>query len=271
MSLARIGLFGLLCQFMYSAPVLAQVPSGLHARYDMFAADLPVADIDTGFRIGPRDYRMTLSYRTTGLVGFLYRAHQATIVTGGWNGSRPEPVRFFGEGALRGEQRVTDIEYTAGRPVVRQLVPPNANEREPVPEALQIGSLDTLSSLIDLLRTVGTTGSCELTVHTFDGRRATEIEAHTVGEETLPPTRRSIFSGRALRCDFAGRLLAGFKFGDDRAREGRPLHGSAWIAPAVPGGPPMPVRMRFETRWFGDATMYLTSVAPGLDSAASSQ
>jgi hypothetical protein len=271
MLVSRIGLIGLFCQSIGCVAALAQAPSAVHARYEMFAADLPVAQVDAGFSIGPRDYRMNMAYHTTGLVGFFYRAHQAATVTGGWNGPRPVPVRFFGEGALRGDQRVTDIEYAQGRPLIRQLVPPNLNEREPVPEALQAGSIDTLSALVDLIRTVTATGSCELTVHTFDGRRATEIEAHTVGEETLPPVRRSVFSGRALRCDFAGRLLAGFKFGDDRVREGRPLHGSAWIAPAVPGGPKLPVRMQFETRWFGDATMYLTSSGPGADLEASDQ
>jgi hypothetical protein len=98
-------------------------------------------------------------------------------------------------------------------------------------------------------------------VHTYDGRRATEVEAHSVGEETLDSTKRSIFAGRALRCDFAGRMLAGFKF-DDRPSDLKPLHGSAWLAPVVPGAPPLPVRMRFETRWFGDATMYLVHAEP---------
>jgi hypothetical protein len=60
-------------------------------------------------------------------------------------------------------------------------------------------------------------------------------------------------------------MLAGFKFDDDRGRDSKPMHGSAWLAPVVAGGPPLPVRMVFETRWFGDATMYMTAVGPGAD------
>jgi len=40
------------------------------------------------------------------------------------------------------------------------------------------------------------------------------------------------------------------------------LHGSAWLAPFLPGTPALPVRISFQTRWFGVATMYLTSAAP---------
>jgi hypothetical protein len=58
-------------------------------------------------------------------------------------------------------------------------------------------------------------------------------------------------------------MLAGFKFDDDRARDGKPMHGSAWLAPVVAGSSPLPVRMTFETRWFGDAVMYLTGIGPG--------
>jgi hypothetical protein len=55
-------------------------------------------------------------------------------------------------------------------------------------------------------------------------------------------------------------MLSGFKFGDDRERDSKPMHGSAWLAPTTPGGAPVPVRMTFETRWFGNATMYLINV-----------
>ena len=43
---------------------------------------------------------------------------------------------------------------------------------------------------------------------------------------------------------------------------GRPViersSGSAWMAPVLPGAPSLPVRIAFQTRWFGWATMYLT-------------
>lgn len=253
----------ILIGLIWQSAAMAQTPASLHATYETYAAGLEVADVDAGFSIGRWTYQMSLAYHTTGMVGFFYRGHQLATVTGNWHDMNPSPSRFSGAGVWRGEPRLADIEYEQGKPLIRQLQPPNEKEREPVPEALQANSIDTLSALADLMHLVAATGRCELTVHTYDGRRAVEIAAHTVGEETLEPTERSSFSGKALRCDFAGHLLAGFQFGDDHTKESRPLHGSAWLAAVVPGAPPLPVRMTFETRWFGDATMYLTGAGPG--------
>jgi hypothetical protein len=230
------------------------------ASYDTYAAGLNVAEVEAGFVIGPWSYQMRLAYHTTGLAGLLFSGHQVSQVDGTWRANAPMPHSYAGEGVWRSRQRTTRIDYQDGRPLVRALAPPNEDERETVPEALRANSIDTLSALVELVRRVADTGRCDSVARTYDGRRAVEIVATTAGEEVLAPTSRSSFSGPALRCDFAGRLLAGFLHTDDRACESKPLHGSAWLARVVPGGAPLPVRMAFETRWFGDATMYLRSI-----------
>jgi len=244
---------------------LAQAPVSVHASYTTYAAGLEVADVDAGVSIGPRDYRMSLAYRTTGMAGFFVRGHQYDSVQGTWRGIRAAPERYVGQGAWHGTERLADIAYEHGQPRVRQLSPPDEDPREPVPDSLRANSIDALSALIELIRTVSSTGRCDTAVRTYDGRRAVEIEAHTIGQEVLEPSSRSNFAGKALRCNFSGHMVAGFKVGGDRARESKPLHGSAWLAPVVAGGPPLPVRMSFQTRWFGDATMELTGVRAGED------
>jgi hypothetical protein len=253
-------LFGLL-----PGTAVAQAPLSLHASYATYAAGIQIASVETGLGFGPHSYQMDLGFRTDGVVGVLFSGHQMDRVTGVFSGRQSVPHHFLGEGVWRGVDRRTEIDYQQGRPLIRQLLPPNEAEREPVPEPLQANAMDPLSALVQLIRVAADTGGCEISIRTFDGKRAVAIEAHTVGEEVLEPTARSSFAGKALRCDFSGRLLAGFKFDDDRARDGKPMHGSAWLAPVLSGGPPMPVRMAFETRWFGDATMYLTSIAPVAD------
>jgi hypothetical protein len=221
-----------------------------------------VANVEVGFGFGPWSYQVRLAYRTVGLAGFFWEGHQLNTVTGSWTDQHSTPHQYSGEGIWRGLHRSTLIDYRQGQPRIRTLVPPNEAEREPVPSDLQTNTVDTLSALAELMRHVAATGTCDGTVHTYDGRRATEAASHTAGFESLPPTDRSMFSGNALRCNFEEHVLAGFITGDDEMQR-RPLNGSAWLAQVVPGAMPLPVRLTLETRWFGDATLYLTQAGPG--------
>ena len=131
-----------------------------------------------------------------------------------------------------------------------------------MPPALLPGTLDPLSVMVGLLRVVADTGRCEGTARGFDGRRVVAYRAATAGEEVLPPTPRSVFSGRALRCDIVNEVVAGFRTGEDRASDAGSRRATVWLAPVLPGGWRLPVRVTAETRLVGDATIYLTRTAP---------
>ncbi len=241
---------------------VAQAPLAARTTYESFAAGISISQVEASFSFTPWSYKMDLRYRTTGMIGFLFKGNQSDQVEGSWRGNAAIPSHFSGAGHWHGDDRRAEIDYRGGHPVVQVLIPPNAEEREPVPEALLPGTIDTMSALAQLVRVVNATGRCDTSAKTFDGRRAVDIQAYTVGEEVLEPTSRSSFYGPALRCDFKGVLTAGFRFGDDHAKASRPRGGSAWFA-RVPGAPALlPVRMSFETDWFGDAVMYLTGVGP---------
>ena len=229
----------------------------VQARYAAYAAGLNVINLDAGFDITPSAYRVQIVYRTAGTFGFMVRGQQDTTVQGQFVADRAVPQRFYSAGVMRGQQRLTVIDYAGGQPIVRQLVPPTGNEREPVPAELQRGTIDTLSAMAQLVRQVNETGRCEGRVTTFDGRRLAELTARTVGTDSLAPSSMTSFTGNALHCDFEGRQLGGFMLDEGREQLQRPQHGSAWFAAITPGGQKIPVRISFHTRWFGDATMYL--------------
>jgi len=241
------------------SPAASAQVAQVNLAYDTYAAGIEVMQMRVFFGLGPWNYRINVDYHTTGLVGLLYRGQQVNTVRGTWQGDTAAPVEFFGEGVWRGHRRRTVIEYQHdGLPQVRELEPPQETEREPVPAELQRHTVDTLSALAQLLRHVQQDHACETEVHTYDGRRLLDVLAHTGGPEQLDSSGRSSFSGEALRCDFEGRELAGFLLGEDDPEHRRPLHGSAWLAPLSPNAPLLPVRIAFQTRWFGLATMYLT-------------
>lgn len=251
-------LLGLL--LLIPTPAPAQDAPELNATYEMYAGGLHVAEVSASFSLTPTQYAIRLAYHTTGLVSLFRHGYQMNRVDGVWNRNLPQPEQFEGSGVWGGDDNATLIDYVNGQPVIERLVSPPADKREPVPPALQANSVDSLSALALLIHRVQTTGRCEASVHTFDGRRASEISARTVGEEILEPSSLSMFTGRAVRCDFVGQMLAGFL---DRSgpADRTPLHGSAWLATVIAGAPPVPVRMDFETRWFGEAHMYLTQLA----------
>lgn len=228
-------------------------------KYAAYNTGLHVIDLEAHIAISPDAYRIDVAYHLTGVVGAIIHGDSKTTVDGRFDRGEAEPRELFSTGHLRGQPRVTQIDWRDGNPVISQLQPPVETERDPVPADAQAHTIDTLSAMATLIYKVSTTGRCEGATHTFDGRRLAEISAHTVGEEVLPQTDRSSFHGTALRCDFDGRQLAGFVKDEDQAALRRPQHGSAWFARLTPGGPIVPVRMMFETRLFGPATMYMTA------------
>ncbi len=240
-----------------TTPASAQV-TRVRLSYDAYAAGIEVMQMQASFGLGPWNYHINVDYHTTGLVSLFYSGRQVNSVRGIWRDEQAAPLEFFGEGVWRGQTRRTLIDYDHGLPLVRELQPAQETEREKVPIELQMHTMDTLSALAQLMRKVGRERSCETEVRTYDGRRVLDVVARTGGTDSLEPTGRSTFSGPTLRCDFEGRELAGFLIGENDSEHRRPLHGSAWLALLLPDSPALPVRIAFETRWFGTATMYLT-------------
>ena len=262
----------IVCFLCLGWPALAEPPRpqavpaaepGAHMDYQVYMHGLRIARISAGLELRADTYRIEVAYRTVGLIGWLFRGQQLDIAEGRFGGALPEPSRFHGVGLWRGVPRHVLIEYAEHQPVVRDLDPPNEGEREPVPAALQANTMDPLSAMVFLIRHVVDTGRCDGMVNTFDGRRAVRLTAHTVGETELMPNSRSSFRGRALRCDFEGRLLAGYRLDSPAEDRGKLRHGTAWLAAVVPNAPLLPVRIDLEATSFGDASVYLIAAGPG--------
>jgi hypothetical protein len=235
-------------------------PPPIHVTYSAYAHGFNVIDLDATLVIAPARYKVELNFALVGVLGVVLHADGKTVVSGRFAGTHAQPEELYSAGHFRGDPRVTQVVWRGGNPQILQLQPPNDTERDPVPVAMQVNTIDTLSAMAALIHQVSESGKCDGYDRTFDGRRLSEISAHTVGEETLDPTSRSAFRGTALRCNFEGKQLAGFRRDQDQEELSRVQHGSAWFARVQPGEPPVPVRVEFETPQFGQTTMYLTGV-----------
>ena len=255
----------LLITLLRHDPAAAQsggAPATVHLSYTGTALGLDVMKLRAAVSMDGVGYQIGTSFQTSGLLSAFVRGEQRSAVWGAWQGGQPAPQRFWSWGYLRGQLRETLIDYNKSRPVVRTLTPPVAGEREEVPEQSRGGTIDTLSAIAFLIRRVADTGTCDGDTHVFDGRRLTDISARTVGEVVPARGEAGPYQGETLRCDFTGRELAGFKL-DDSDWQRQPHDGTAWLARPVQGGPPVPVRLTFDTRWVGRITLVLTDAGPG--------
>ena len=229
--------------------------------YDGYAHGLIALKLSATLSMTNAAYTGRLTMRTAGMVAWLVHMDNDSQVEGKFAGDQAVPESFASTGNLRGTERITHMTYQNGTPHIDVLSPPVEQERTAVPPANTAATMDTLSAMAQLMRMAGERGTCDGTAKLFDGRRLTALTAHTVGEEMLPVSGKSPYAGKTLRCDFEGTRLAGFVRSDSEAQQRQPRHGTAWLAPLVPGAPPVPVRVMFENKLLGQMTMYLTSVS----------
>ncbi len=259
LALAALGRTWLACVPAVAQP--AQPAPALHLSYALYSHGLHIMDVEADLTLTDNSYRISLHDRTTGLVGLLVRSDVTSIADGRFDGTQARPYGFSSSGRSRGVRRVVRIAYPGGDPQVLELAPIDA-DRDPVAAPAAARSIDSLSAVVSLVRSVARTGRCDGETRLFDGLRLSTLQARTIGEQTLPVDERSPFAGPALRCDVVGRQIGGFLHDADEAQKRRPQQGSAWLAAPFPGAPPLPVRVVFEPPRFGNATLFLTRAAP---------
>jgi hypothetical protein len=243
-----------------SLPALARAEP-LRVVYGVQAAGVQVMRVEVVFDLsGPSGYRIDSSFRFTGVAGWFASGQQASRVEGAWSGAAARPSRFTGDGIWRGTPRQVVLDYPGGQPSLSLLNPPTDPDRQEVPPELRRNTIDSLSALAQLTRTLTVTGRCEGQAAIFDGRRRADFTARTLSRDILPPWR-SAWSGEAIRCGFTARQLAGFRH-DDGAEAREPQEGIAWMASPRPGDPIIPVRVEMPGRWLGRLYGYLLEVGP---------
>lgn len=234
----------------------------VHAEldFDAYSSIFNVARVDADVNLDGNGYGLQVHYYTTGLYGALVSGNQLLTARGTWTRDGVQPEAFRADGVARGRKRHVVIGYAGATPVVQALDTSDDREREPVPPALTMHTEDTLSAMALLVRHLAVTGRCDGNTTIFDGRRVIALTARMAGTQQLAPVHGSAYAGPALRCDFEGRQIAGFL--RDQDRHAGPKRASAWLASIVPGGPALPVRVAFDSPWFGEVTLYLIRVTP---------
>ncbi len=235
-------------------------PSAASARELRFRYDVTVlggvslGEIEMTSLLDRAGYRIeirTRPYRAAQLVG---AAEQSGKVEGRWGRGGPEPRLYTANGSWRGRTYVSEMHYPRGVPTIRRQEPSN-EDREAVPPELIRGTVDSLSGVAGMLKKVAESEACDGSTAIYDGRRRSV--AVMTSSAKVQVADQGPLNGRALRCGFSVRTIAGFRHDDDREAAMRPLKGSVLIALREGGEFPVPVRFEVETRWFGTVAVQL--------------
>ena len=243
-----------------AAPDTAPADLPLALGYKIYAGGLHVFSFESTVAMAPARYQMALDLRTDGWLDWLWSFSIAARTQGRVGPEGLLPQRFRTESLWRDNQRWVEIAYDAeGRPSAEVEPPPEEDERDPVPEADRIGTVDPLTAALVLVDRLMRTDSCEGEATIFDGRRSFDASTAHLGEKELTASDIAPYGGPAVACRLSVRPDKGFWKNPDYPPE--PQEVTVFLKRVVPGGPPVPVRIEADTR-FGGVRAHLISAAP---------
>jgi hypothetical protein len=210
--------------------------------YAVYFGAVETIAIETRLALSDVGYQISLRGHTTGMLDWLLD-WRMDAETRGSLATGLQPERHLAEVHQHGRLREVALRFAHDGAIDATVAPsPEADDREPVPPALRRGALDPMSAVLLLART-----GCGRTVPVFDGRRRYDLEMADGGAVVLQPGEHGPYGGAARLCEFRFKPIAGYQ--KDGARDAA-RHYRGWLASALPGFPPVPVRVEAEG-WFG--------------------
>lgn len=226
--------------------------------YEINLGGLEIGSAEVVVTLGEDAYAAEAQVTSAGLFGRLMSMTTTARSTGAWTADGPRPTVHRSDTLWRGERRTVELAYDdpAAPPRAEVLPPPSAEEREPVPEAARVGTVDPMTGILALM-TAGTAGAGPLPI--YDGRRL-----YTLALGTLTPTtvETAAYEGTGWRTTIDYER----KFGKWRGSQFRSDSGTGTaeveLAPGAAFGLPVPVptRVQVDTFTFGGLVVMLTDV-----------
>ncbi|WP_165772191.1 DUF3108 domain-containing protein [Niveispirillum lacus] len=244
----------------------ANPAQGLSLTYAVHVGGVHVLDADAEMALGANGYRAGLKMQTDGFLGRVAQWKTDVRAQGLLSGALPQPRQFTAHGSWRDQPRMTTVDYTPdGTPTLTLANPEPEKDREPVPVNLRLGTVDPVSAIVAVLDQVAKKGDCDITVPVYDGRQRYDLVFATQGPATLEATDLSVYAGPATACTVKYKPVAGrWKENRqrDRDREGakrKDIPVTLYIAPAIAGGTPVPVRLEMDSP-LGAVKVHLSTV-----------
>lgn len=252
---------------------LPAAAAAVTASYRIHVGGVEVLEVDAELTVTEERYDVKVQARTGGFIGrmFAWDSRSQSVGVRGPGGLSPQ--RHTQVSTFRDKPRSVTLAYDGqGGVTATVLPPPEDDDREPVPAALLQSTYDPLSGVLSALVALGRGEGCTRTMPVFDGRRRYDMMLYDAGLQQLARSRYSIYSGPAQECRITYKPVAGYNrrptgpswLRDSGQRDGivsdRPPV-DLWVAPLVPGLPPLPVRVETDSA-FGSVVVHLTAISP---------
>lgn len=217
--------------------------------YRVYVGGFPTVDMVFDSRLAPDAYSMKLQLDARGLIEWFFTWNMTAASEGRLVGGRVVPIRASSRSNWEGSIRRIDVSFPpgGGAPVSSVDPAPQDDERDPVPEALRVGTVDIAAAIVAMMRNAGATGRCDYTARVFDGRRRYDLVFTHEGEGQVPATDYSAYSGPALRCALRLVRIAGFRKKGTHLGWAKFDTAILWLARVFPDTRPVPVRIELET------------------------
>jgi hypothetical protein len=233
----------------------ARADPGAVFNYDIRYGPFRVMTMRLTVHVEDDRYQASSDGRTVGVVGTLFPWSAASSSSGVRSGGVMRPLRFRSAGEYRGQRRSADVDYDAvGGVRARSDPPAEADDRDPVPLALQQSTVDPLTAGLTAVLS-----GCQGRLNVFDGRRRYDLLLSDLGEADAPTAGDAFYSGRARHCRATIEPRGGFWRSQPSTE--RPSQIDGWIASPRPGLPPAPVYLEL-TAARGTLTISLAGIEP---------
>lgn len=247
-------------------PAGADRPPGIALDYEVFAGGFRIASSDVELRLGDRAYRIAINAVPRGILRW-FSDWTFDASSDGAIGSRIDPKAFSTVSRNDEKTKVRTLTYRPDGSILVTMNP--VEEGEPVPEALQAGTVDPLSGAVLMVAAVTAGKGCNRTVPVYDGRRRFDLVFADLGRQRLSASNEASYSGETLHCrvrleQIAGawqnQSSSGFWRRDDTRDDPRRREMDIFLAVPLKGGPMVPVRAE-GTSAAGPILIHLRSAA----------
>lgn len=256
---------------------LAAYPANVHAQsetsntaltYDIYAGGMHAMHAKLAMKDDPNVYDVQLEAETRGMIGKLF-PWQATYEASGKTGTdTPIPSRYKSVSIWQKQPKETELVYDDSGKIIEKRI--KGEKDKAIPPKLASDAVDILTAITQILDKTTAADDCNASIPAFDGKRRFNINFKKDGQDVIPASDYSVFSGPAMRCIVTVTPVAGFKDKDkNKGWMAVQNHSAAlnklptiWLARVDAKDPDsrlVPVRMEVKST-YGGVVAHLTSL-----------